>query len=209
MNLTPITESSRTLKRSEVPSLSKRFSYTIPTPASDVQQVAAFLTSGRDGSSVYAFVPSSLEESASDLVYRLALSMAQTESKPVLIMALNPSGSFSSDQTINIDDFTPQCNVPVVIAKPMHSPLNSSPLSSEEYEEFLRRSRDHFSSILVDVPSLSESVVGLLIAPHCNGIILTASKENTRKVDVQSSLKKLRQLSAPVAGFVLLEGPSK
>ena len=197
-----LSEISPLSKRSELPSLSRRLTYDIPEASGDVLQVAAYLGDKRGNSRVYLITPSDKGESTSSFVYQLALSLVQVEAKPVLIVALNEQSSFKTDHTIDIDQFQPGSKVPVVVASPFKS---SAILSSQEYAAFLEKARDHFSFILIDAPSVSKSVPGLLIAPHCNGVILTAIKDKTLRRDAQINVKKLQQIGAQMMGFVLLE----
>lgn len=204
--MTLVSETSPVSGQAQLPSLTKRLSYAVPAPSGDVLEVAAYLGGEHGEPRAYLVLPSGPGESASDFVYKLALSLVRVESKPVLLVALNDSASFDGDHTINIDEFKPGGRVPIVIARPMRNRENSELLSSQEYSTFLTRAREHFSYILIDTQPLAESVAGLLVASHCDGVILSAEKGKTRRSQAQSNLKKLQRIGARMMGFVLLEG---
>lgn len=63
--------------------------------------------------------------------------------------------------------------------------------------------RRAFDEIVVDMPAASRSRAGLLVAPHCDGIVLVLEAEKTRGPVVDSLVSELRAVRAHPLGVVL------
>ena len=63
--------------------------------------------------------------------------------------------------------------------------------------------RNRFDDIVLDLPASSVSRLGLMTAPHCDGVVVVIEAEKTRAPVVESLIASLRAVHAPVLGTVL------
>ncbi|MEF7613760.1 WecB/TagA/CpsF family glycosyltransferase [Aquincola sp. MAHUQ-54] len=73
-------------------------------------------------------------------------------------------------------------------------------LQREASWDMLRRS---FDEIVIDMPAASRSRAGLLIAPHCDGVVVVLEAQKTRRPVVDNLLAELRAVHARPLGAVL------
>lgn len=63
--------------------------------------------------------------------------------------------------------------------------------------------RGRFDEIVLDLPAASVSRLGLMTAPHCDGVVVVIEAEKTRAPVVENLIASLHAVRAPVLGTVL------
>ena len=63
--------------------------------------------------------------------------------------------------------------------------------------------RSRFDDIVLDLPASSVSRIGLMTAPHCDGVVVVIEAEKSRAPVVENLIANLLAVHAPVLGTVL------
>ena len=69
--------------------------------------------------------------------------------------------------------------------------------------ELWKELRTRYDHVVVDLPSIAVSRLGLTIAPHCDGVVVVLQAEKSRAPVVANLIDKLKAVRAPVIGTVL------
>ncbi len=74
--------------------------------------------------------------------------------------------------------------------------------SSEPVGEMIGVLRSRYSVIVLDCPAISQSIAGLLLAPHSDSTIVVVKAGSTRSADLASARARLEQVGGVLAGIV-------
>ena len=76
-------------------------------------------------------------------------------------------------------------------------------LDSQAFHDLVSQARDQYRYVVIDTPPLAASSDALHIAPHADAFVLVARSQKTHKRALQSSLRQLAMVKAPVFGMIL------
>ena len=74
--------------------------------------------------------------------------------------------------------------------------------SSESIAEMISTLRTRYPVIVLDCPAISQSIAGLLLAPHSDSTIVVVKAGSTRSADLASARARLEQVGGVLAGVV-------
>ena len=74
--------------------------------------------------------------------------------------------------------------------------------SSESVAEIISTLRTRYPVIVLDCPAISQSIAGLLLAPHSDSTIVVVKAGSTRSADLASARARLEQVGGVLAGVV-------
>ena len=74
--------------------------------------------------------------------------------------------------------------------------------SSEPIAEMIDALRNRYPVIVLDCPAISQSIAGLLLAPHSDSTIVVVKAGSTRSADLASARARLEQVGGVLAGIV-------
>ena len=153
--------------------------------------------------------------SASLLIYETGLALHYVVSAPVLLVDLGgSSGTLTSIYArTHRSDVMTQHNPWVIegearfalarLMEPNVSLLTA--VSSERFTSFLEFARTRFSAILFDAGSVPDSVVGVLAAGHCDGVVLCIRLGKSTLTEVETAHTLFGQANSKIVGFVFDE----
>jgi receptor protein-tyrosine kinase len=90
----------------------------------------------------------------------------------------------------------------MITAGPMF-PSPTEFLSSERFAQFVDRAREQFEYVLMDSSPIHLTSDALIVARHCDGVLVVLDAENTRKVSLRQSVRSLESVGAKVLGTVM------
>lgn len=82
-------------------------------------------------------------------------------------------------------------------------------LTSDDAVQIWEKLTRHFDAVVVDSAGILEGSETTFIARSLQATVFAVRRDQTRQPEFQQALKRLRQLSVPVAGAVLLEAPGR
>jgi hypothetical protein len=197
-----------------------------PQLGSDVIGVAAQICNLRKQSGKcfsLLTVPTSEHQSAAKLVTELATALGQIDGKSVLVVefssarirefpgtTLISSHETALTSTTTHDDLFEENQMMHFVKATLCGP-NADPVASacsEAFAAFLAAAQKRFSYILIEVPSATSSIVSLLIAPHCDGVLLTVGKGKSTISGVEKVMAAMQRAKARVIGYVFDLNPA-
>lgn len=165
------------------------------------------------------FTSANPAEGKSTVSVNIAISLAQTESKVLLIdadlrrptvyrflgLSNTPgitnllSGMNSLDEIVHT---TPYKNLDVICAGSI-APNPAEMLASEAFAELLKSLQEKYDYILIDSTPINVVADALLVAKHSDGVILVVREKKCKYNHLDAALKKLQMSQAKVIGMVL------
>ncbi len=157
-------------------------------------------------------------EGKSTMSVNIAVSMAQTEAKVLLIDAdlrrpkvhrflsiNNAPGLTNYLSSMNsLDDVvreTPYPNLKVITAGSL-APNPSEMLSSEQFKELLTEMEKQFDYIIIDSTPLNVVADALPLIKLCDGVILVVREKVSTYTELETTIKKLNLIDAKILGFI-------
>jgi hypothetical protein len=218
-------ESTVSIARNSI-ALSADTALRVGDPAnSDVIGIAAQIRALK-GQSSSAFsllvMPTSAHHSAIDLVQEMAVALRQIGEKSILVIEFSSRDAcekadglttpYSSDNEALVceDTLFEVTQMPRFVKATLRNP-DSDPTasaSSEAFRSFLGAAKTRFSYLLIVAPSLERKIEALLIAPHCDGVLLTVGKGESRISETKKTITTLTRVNARLIGFVFDRTPS-
>ncbi len=161
------------------------------------------------------------EEGKTTLAVNLAAALAETASRPAVLLdgdvrgpavhlltGLERAGGLGailrSDNELDGRICTTQIpGVDVICAFPWESLDGSAGMLARRSPELLRKLRRHYSYVLIDTPPVIASSEARIFGKHSDGAILVARLEKTPREVVKRALGELRDSKVEVLGCVL------
>jgi hypothetical protein len=158
-----------------------------------------------------------LGRSAKPLVYETVLAFLQLQEHPLLILDLEggaaaddaaqdpfaawPTRRLHGLQAIGptFADAGPVC----VVRAAASGQVDLALLASVEFAHLLEGLRERFRAVLCHASPIPEAVGGLIVARHCDGVVLSVPQGRTTLSNVRAATEQLRRVNACVLGFVM------
>ena len=174
---------------------------------------------GQKSGKVVQFISSNEREGTSTVIEQFGRISTSGLGKSVLLIKTQPNGHSEYHSNgeerdgYNDDHFGDEASSeevfsnngqPGFVVWSLTNPVSSQTLRSpERFEIVLSRLRDHFDLILVDLPALSSSPLGLAVCPLADGIILVVEAEKTKATIAEKAKQRIQRAGGNILGVVL------
>jgi hypothetical protein len=189
----------------------------LPKAKEDALRLAGQLWTGRTDRSplTLLFSATTVGLSVSRVVYETGLALRHLNQAPVLMVDLHGGNGELTKIGANLlrlgnlfeyPPWTIEGLPSFALARLMES--ETDPVSAvclERFSSFLELARQRFSCVLLDAGSSVKSVVGLLAATHCDGVVLSVRPGKSTCTEVQNSKTAFARVNGKVLGFVFDE----
>jgi Mrp family chromosome partitioning ATPase len=162
-------------------------------------------------------VPTAEGQSTATLAAGLAIALRQLDGRPVLVVEFSNGRTSSSAShtlipayetalvsTMTRDTLFEEKQmlhfVKATLCNPGADPVASA--SSDAFRSFLKAAEQRFGYVLIEAPCPRSSMESVLIAPWCDGILLTVSKSKSKMSDVRRVAALMQRVKARIIGYV-------
>lgn len=163
-------------------------------------------------------VPTAEGQSTATLAAGLATALRQLDGRPVLVVefsngrnngtsasrTLIPTYETALVSTMTRDTLFEEKQmlhfVKATLCNPSADPVASA--SSDAFRSFLQAAEQRFGFVLIEAPCPRSSMESVLIAPWCDGILLTVSKSKSKMSDVRRVAALMQRVKARIIGYV-------
>jgi Mrp family chromosome partitioning ATPase len=92
---------------------------------------------------------------------------------------------------------------PCFVVWSLTNPVSAQTIRSpERFETVLSKLRDHFDLILVDLPALSSSPLGLAVCALADGVIIVIEAEKTKSISAEKAKLRIQRAGGNILGVV-------
>lgn len=190
----------------------------LPSARADALSLAGQLWAGKTSHTLpvtLLFASPTAGLSVSRFVYETGLALCHMLTAPVLLVDLGGSNGMlsrvytrthSSDSIATHAPWTIDGGTTFALARLIEPTLSLlTAVSSERFVSFLEFARTGFSAVLLDVGAVPDSVVGVLAASHCDGIVLCLRPGKSTLSEVEEARTLFAQANSKLLGFVFDE----